>query len=91
MHNKDEVWEWYSVFIFIGWILANLLVGLIVGVLIGSLATWITKESRFLSEHSSVVTAFTIYIAYFSFCICESIGFCGVLAVLICGIMLSHY
>ncbi|CAD8045777.1 unnamed protein product [Paramecium primaurelia] len=93
-HNQSEVkndWEWYSVFIFIGWILANLIVGLIVGVLVGSIATWITKESRFLSEHSSVVTAFTIYIAYFSFCVCESLGFCGVLAVLLCGIMLSHY
>ncbi|CAK72458.1 unnamed protein product (macronuclear) [Paramecium tetraurelia] len=93
-HDQSESksdWEWYSVFIFIGWILANLLVGLIVGVLVGSMATWITKESRFLSEHSSVATAFTIYIAYFAFCVCEAIGFCGVLAVLLCGIMLSHY
>ncbi|CAD8054260.1 unnamed protein product [Paramecium primaurelia] len=88
---KEDDWEWYSVFIFIGWILANLIVGLIVGVIVGSIATWITKESRFLSEQSSVVTAFTIYISYFSFCVCEAIGFCGVLAVLICGIMLSHY
>ncbi|CAD8051472.1 unnamed protein product [Paramecium sonneborni] len=87
--GQDE--KWYNVFIFIGWILANILVGLIVGFVVGSIATWITKESRFLSEHSSVVTAFTIYIAYFSFCICEAIDFCGVLAVLICGIMLSHY
>ncbi|CAK71373.1 unnamed protein product (macronuclear) [Paramecium tetraurelia] len=88
---KNNDWEWYSPLIFIGWILANLVVGLVVGVLVGSIATWITKESRFLSEQSSVVTAFTIYTAYFSFCVCEALGFCGVLAVLLCGIMLSHY
>ena len=44
-----------------------------------------------MSEHPSIVTAFTIYVAYFAFCLCEAFDFCGVMAVLICGIMMSHY
>lgn len=55
------------------------------------IATWITKKARFITEHSSILTAFTVYVAYFAFSFCEAFEFCGVMAVLICGIMMSHY
>ncbi|CAD8096956.1 unnamed protein product [Paramecium sonneborni] len=83
--------NWYNFLIFIGLTLAQLLFGLIVGVLIGIISTWITKKARSISEHSSILTMFTIYCAYFSFSFCEAFGFCGVMAVLICGIMMAHY
>ncbi|CAD8172043.1 unnamed protein product [Paramecium octaurelia] len=83
--------NWYNFLIFIALTLAQLLVGLVVGLITGVVSTWITKTARCISEHSSVLTIFTIYCAYFAFSFCEAFDFCGVMAVLICGIMMSHY
>ncbi|CAK87874.1 unnamed protein product (macronuclear) [Paramecium tetraurelia] len=80
--------NWYNFLIFIALTLAQLLVGLIVGLLTGNSTILIF---RCISEHSSVLTIFTIYCAYFAFSFCEAFDFCGVMAVLICGIMMSHY
>lgn len=75
--------------------LVSLVVGLLLGSIsyniLGTLATWITKKCRFFIHHSSIITAFTIYFGYLAFALCEAFGFCGVIAVLVCGIMLSHY
>ncbi|CAD8191995.1 unnamed protein product [Paramecium pentaurelia] len=83
--------DWYNFLIFIGLALAQLIFGLLVGIATGLISTWITKNARCISEHSSVLTIFTIYCAYFAFSFCEAFDFCGVMAVLICGIMMSHY
>ena len=69
--------------IFINLFSANLIIGLI--------ATWITKNFRFLSNHQGVTNAITIYAAYLSFSICEGFGFSGIISVMLCAVIMSHY
>jgi sodium/hydrogen exchanger-like protein 6/7/sodium/hydrogen exchanger 8 len=59
--------------------------------MVGLAFTWITKQFRFITQHGSICTALTIYSGYLAFAICENWEFSGVVSVLLCGALLSHY
>jgi NhaP-type Na+/H+ or K+/H+ antiporter len=59
---------------------------------IGGMAfTWVTKQFRFIANHGLICSALIIYSGYLSFAICEVFQFSGVVSVLLCGAILSHY
>lgn len=78
-------------FIFIGEFLLNCIESLAIGGSFGLLATWLLKKGKALEEEAAFQTALILYLAYMSYIVAEIANASGVIALLVCSIVLGHY
>lgn len=66
-------------------------VSILVGAVIGLCVTVFFKYARFLSHNPTVETVLIFVCGYFTYALVEVMEFSGVIAMLTCAILMSHY
>jgi NhaP-type Na+/H+ or K+/H+ antiporter len=89
--SPNLVLEWYSPLLLIWKFIENCVLSVFVGTAIGLLSTLIFKRFRFLTYSTTSETVFAFLMAYFGYGLCEVFELSGVIGLLMCGIIMSHY
>jgi uncharacterized membrane protein len=55
------------------------------------MVTLMTKYFRFLVHSEFITCAFILYVGYLSFAFSKSMNLVGVVSVLVCAVVVSHY
>jgi len=80
-----------TVFVFIGEFLYNSISSVILGALFGCCAAYFSRKFEALRGDASNQTALLFYIAWFCYVVAELLGISGVIALLVCAIIMGHY
>ena len=71
--------------------ITNCILSLLIGIFFGYLSTWCFKKFHFLTYSTTSETVFAFLMAFMGYSLCQMLSLSGVIAVLLIGIIMTHY
>lgn len=87
----ERQFYWYTFFFMVLMFIINCILSSCIGIFFGYFSTWCFKKFNFLTHSTASETVFAFLMAFMGYSLCQMLNLSGVIAVLLIGIIMTHY